>query len=226
MTVTGTGFQNVTGVTLGNLPAPSFTVVSPTTITASVPGFRDYGRWRVTTLSGTGTSSLVFTVFSGTPSGLTYAPLTATPGSSVTLIGTNFDSTTSAVSVGYVPASFTRNSTTQITAIVPEDMPYGRWRVTTSAGTQVSNLVFSVPLAMAAIANVSGYSGSPGTTVTLTGSNFTGVSSVTMGGVPAAYTAVSPTTITASVPAGIAYGRWRVTTPNGTAASDVVFAAT
>ena len=56
-----------------------------------------------------------------------------------------------------------------------------------------------------------------GTTVTITGTNFTGTSAVSFGGVAAAaFTVVNPSTITATIGAG-ATGSINVTTANGTA---------
>ncbi|MBD0259369.1 MAG: fibronectin type III domain-containing protein, partial [Cytophagales bacterium] len=57
--------------------------------------------------------------------------------------------------------------------------------------------------------------GAKGTQVTLTGSNFTGATGVTFNGTPAAYTVVSSTQITATVPEGAQTGGIRVVTPQG-----------
>jgi hypothetical protein len=60
-------------------------------------------------------------------------------------------------------------------------------------------------------------------TITISGTNFTGVSSVTFNGVSAAYTFVNATTITATLPAGATTGVVRVTTPQASGSSAGVF---
>ncbi|MFF8786351.1 IPT/TIG domain-containing protein, partial [Streptomyces sp. NPDC015125] len=114
MTVTGTGFTGATAVRFGATPAPSFTVVSDTQITATTP-------------PGTGTVQVTVT----TPIGIsnqfvTYAYITtpapvlssvvpssgpAAGGTTVTLTGTGFTGAT-AVRFGGVSASFVVNSAT------------------------------------------------------------------------------------------------------------------
>jgi subtilisin family serine protease len=219
VTINGSGFANVTAVTLGNVNVPSFTVESPTKITAIVPSGVIYGRWRVTTPLGTAASADVFTPFAGTPSKLPFSPLEGAAGSTVTLTGSGFTGAT-AVSLGYVNATFVVNSPTQITATVPAGVAYGRWRVTTSGGTQTSDLLYSEPLPD--ITSLSPLSGTIGSTISVTGSDFRNVTGVTFGNVTVTYTVVSTTTLTLTVPSGVPYGRVRITTVLGTTTSDVV----
>jgi uncharacterized repeat protein (TIGR03803 family) len=68
--------------------------------------------------------------------------------------------------------------------------------------------------------------GPAGTKVTITGTDFNGVTAVHFNGVPAAFTYVSPTVITATAPAGNASGFLSVTTPTGTATSKQKFLLT
>ena len=69
--------------------------------------------------------------------------------------------------------------------------------------------------------------GPVGTKVTITGTNFTGATSVTLRQVNATFTVDSPTQITATVPVTSAPdGKWRVTTAGGTAVSATIFYAT
>ena len=62
VTITGTNFVNVTGITVGRAPVVTYTVSSPTQINASVPSDAVTGPIEVTTGLGTGTSSTDFTV--------------------------------------------------------------------------------------------------------------------------------------------------------------------
>jgi len=69
------------------------------------------------------------------------------------------------------------------------------------------------------------YGGRVGTTVILTGKNFTGTTKVTLHNVTATYTVNSSTRITTRVPVGTpkGYGKWQVTNPSGTATSALSF---
>jgi hypothetical protein len=75
--------------------------------------------------------------------------------------------------------------------------------------------------------SVSGFSpgsGSTGTMVALTGANFSGASSLTVGGVPVSAFTPSASQITFTLPAGAVSGPISVVTPNGTATSRTPFA--
>jgi FlgD Ig-like domain/IPT/TIG domain/Beta-propeller repeat len=76
------------------------------------------------------------------------------------------------------------------------------------------------------IASFTPASGPAGTVVTITGSNFMGVSGVTFNLTPASHTVISGTQIQATVPAGASTGRIRVTTAGGTATSGSDFTVT
>ena len=68
--------------------------------------------------------------------------------------------------------------------------------------------------------------GRAGTTITLAGKNLLGASQVTLRSVPATFTVVSPTKITARVPAGVSgLASWTVKTPGGSASSSQLFCA-
>jgi carboxypeptidase T len=65
--------------------------------------------------------------------------------------------------------------------------------------------------------------GAPGATVTIRGTGFTGAVGVAFNGTPAAYTVVSDTRITATVPAGATSGLVTVDQPRGTGTSPTIF---
>jgi len=69
-------------------------------------------------------------------------------------------------------------------------------------------------------------SGAVGTSVTLTGSAFSGATAVTFGGVPASFSVASATSIIATVPTTAASGVVTVTTPGGTAQTATAFTVT
>ncbi|GKQ36613.1 hypothetical protein ALMP_31530 [Streptomyces sp. A012304] len=178
----------------------------------------------VTTSQGTSTQSVPFTYVTGGPSLTSLSPTqgSVSGGTTVTLTGTNLSGAT-AVSFGGTPASFTVTSATQITAVSPAHAAGGvPVTVTTSGGT--SNALTFTYVAAPAVTDLSPVQGpsSGGTTVTLTGTAFTGATAVRFGGVPAtSFTVISATQITAVTPphtAGAA--AVTVTTPGGTSNPD------
>lgn len=82
--------------------------------------------------------------------------------------------------------------------------------------------VFVVPTVTAISANPI----TAGTTVTLTGTGFVGATAVKFNGLAAAFTVVSGTTITATVPLGVAAGAVTVVGPAGTSAATTLFTTT
>jgi hypothetical protein len=129
-----------------------------------------------------------------------------------------------------VAAPFHIDSANQITATVPAAVSYGRWRVTTSATTEIGQAQLVNQLVFTAtppdIDSFSPALGAAGSTVTITGTGFYNVSQVMLGTVNASFTVNSPTKITATVPTGVDYGRWQVVTPVWTAVDPIVYTVT
>jgi Ca2+-binding RTX toxin-like protein len=82
------------------------------------------------------------------------------------------------------------------------------------------------PPAQPTIASFAPASGGSGTLVTIAGANLAGATAVTFGGAGAGFTQVSPTELTATVPAAALTGPIAVTTPGGTAVSATPFTVT
>jgi ABC-type transport system substrate-binding protein len=217
VTLTGRNFSDATGVSLCFVPT-TFTVVSDTQVTASVPAGACDGRWRVSTDGGTGASDDAFTVVSVVPTISGFSPSVGNVGSNVTLTGARFTGATG-VTLCFVATTFTVDSDSQITASVPSGACDGRWRVTTAAGTGASDNAFTVTYPPT-IASFAPASGDWGSTVTISGGHFASVTNVSLCFVDAAYVVDGPGQITAQVPFGACSGRWRVTNSLGTAASD------
>ncbi len=112
--ITGTNFTGATRVTF-NGRAATFTVNSPTRITATVPVGATSGRITVTTPSGTATSALNFLV---TPTITVISPDFGPAGTRVTVRGLNFENT-SRVTLGGKLVSFTLVNSSTITFYVP-----------------------------------------------------------------------------------------------------------
>jgi hypothetical protein len=152
-----------------------------------------------------------------------FTPGSGWPGTSVTVAGTGFSGTT-AVSFNGTAAAFTVNSGTQLTASVPAGAGTGPISVTTAGGTASSTSSFTVTSQPApVITGVSPSSAAVGSSVTISGSAFAGTSAVTFDNIAAAFSVVSDSTITATVPSGALTGSISVTTPAGSASSPAPF---
>jgi hypothetical protein len=142
VSIAGSGFTAASSVAF-NGPAASYTVNSPTSITATVPSGATSGPIAVTTPYGTGTSADSFTVVLP-PTITSFTPGSGSAGTNVTITGSNLTGVTK-VKLGRTVAAYTINSPTSITATVPSIAPgYYKWSVTNPAGTGTSSGVFHV----------------------------------------------------------------------------------
>jgi hypothetical protein len=228
--IQGTNFTGATAVTFNGTADPSFVVNSSTDISAHVPTGATSGTISVTTPNGTGTSSTSFSVTGGggnPPTVTSFTPASGPVGTSVAITGTNFSGVTSVTFNGTAATSYTVDSSTSIHANVPSGATTGKIAVTTGNGTGTSSTNFTVTTVTPkpTISGFSPTSGFPGATVTITGTNFTGATSVKLGSKAANFTVNSATKITATVPTEPSKGnyRWSVTTPGGTATSSGFF---
>src|SRR6266581_1587096 len=155
-------------------------------------------KWRTFVLSGTFVSSTVLLILCSMllrsrangqtlPHISSFAPTSGALGTRVTITGSGFTGVTR-VAFNRVAARFSVNSDAQITATVPGGAATGSLSVTTPWGTgwSFSRTPFTVNSAGApTVSSFSPGSGPPGTTVTLTGANFTGITGVRFNGTPA-----------------------------------------
>jgi ELWxxDGT repeat protein len=138
---------------------------------------------------------------------------------SVTLTGTSFTGATD-VRFNGTSATFSVVTPTMIATTVPPASTTGPISVTTPAGTATSAASFTVTSTPApTITDFSPTAGAAGTPVTITGTNFTGVTAVAFAGASAAFTVDSATQISTTVPAAARSGSITVTGPGGTAVS-------
>lgn len=211
VTITGTNFEEVSSVRFGGIPAQSFNVVSPNTITAILDNGAS-GIVEVTTLGGIG--SRAGFIFIPAPDISSFTPVSAGTGASVEITGTGFEGATMVSFGGMVATSFVVNSPTSITAIVSTGGS-GPVRVTTPGGTAVKEGFVFIPPPF--ISNFFPASAAAGATVNIAGTNLTGATAVSFGGVAAtSFTVVNDNNITAVVGNG-ASGEVMVTTSGGTA---------
>ncbi|GAA3803410.1 IPT/TIG domain-containing protein [Streptomyces phyllanthi] len=224
VTLTGTNLTGATAVRFDGIAAASFTVNSATQITAVAPPHAA-GAAQVTVTTSGGTSNALSFTYVAVPSltGLVPNQGPVSGGTTVTLTGVNFSGATGVSFDGVPAASFTVNSATQITAVAPSHAAgAAQVTVTTSGGTSnaLSFTYVAVPSLTGLVPNQGPVSG--GTTVTLTGVNFSGATAVSFDGVPAAsFTVNSATQITAVAPSHAAgAAQVTVTTPGGTSNPD------
>ena len=210
ITITGTNFTGATDVTVGGVAAASFTVVSPTSITTVTPaGTSGSQTVAVTTAGGTASKVIAFTYNTSLP---TFALVSPNAGplvgaSAITITGTNLANVVSVTIGGYESTSVVATAT-QVTALTPANSAGAKNIVlTTSDGLTVTAPSAFTYLAVPSITSVSPFTGptAGATTITITGTNFSGATSVSFGSVPAAsFTVVSATSITAVSPAASA----------------------
>lgn len=142
-----------------------------------------------------------------------FTPATAKAGDVVTITGANFDDVSGVNFGGVGAASVNVVSSTTITAVVGAGAT-GNVRVYSQFNFAEKGGFTFIPGPV--ITSFSPASATAGTTITITGTNFTGATSVTFGGLPAAsFTVVSSTQITAVVGPGNS-GNIAITSPGGT----------
>jgi hypothetical protein len=156
-----------------------------------------------------------------------FLPVNGVVGTSVTITGTGFDDSSIATGVAFnnvAATSFTVDTGTQITATVPVGTTTGPVSVTDAEGTGASAIDCVVtPSPPPTILLFAPSAGPDGTTVTLTGTGYTGATSVKFHGRAASFVVNSDTEIVATVPLGAATGPIAVTTPGGTGTSATGF---
>ena len=151
------------------------------------------------------------------------APITGASGATV-----GFTSTLSDAAAGGLWSSSDQNVAVVATNGVVTGIAQGTSTISytvTSAGCSKSvSTLFTVEAApVPTITGFSPSSGAPGATVTVSGTNFAGATSITVAGITASFTVVNATTINFVVPNGTGQGFISVTVPGGTATSVAKF---
>src|SRR5207249_828991 len=181
----------------GTFAASSYTVNSATQITATSPpqgiGMVDITVTTPSGISATGSADRFTYTAASLPTVTSLSPTSGSTagGTSVVITGTNFTGATT-VTFGTLPAaSFTINSATQITATAPSQAALALdVFVTTFAGNSALGNADRFTYTLATTAAVTSLGTTTGTTaggtsVVITGTNFTGTSSVNFGSVGA-----------------------------------------
>ena len=216
VTITGTNFTSFGGTTVSfgatagtsvvvNAAGTSLTVVTPAHVASAVNAV-------VTTVDGTGTLVNGYTyVAAPTVTAISPSSGSTDGGEAVIITGTEFTGAATLTIGGAVVAStdFTVDSATQISAVTPEGTAGQKDVVVTTVdgtGTLVNGYTYVAAPTVTAISPSSG-STDGGEAVIITGTDFTGAATLTIGGAVVAstdFTVDSPTQISAVTPEGTA----------------------
>jgi len=220
--VTGNGFTGATEAWVGNGHDAAFNVISDTSMTITVPADATTGQISVKNPQHQSWAGSAFTVSTGSqPTITSFSPTSGVAGSTITVTGTGFNGTTAAwVGNGY-DAAFTVNSDTSITITVPDDATTGPIKIVTPSSSALSSASFTVirVYPQPSITSFSPASGAVNTTITVTGTGFTGANAATVGGHSAAFSVVNDGSLTIVVPAGATSGKIGVSNPSFSALS-------
>ncbi|KAJ5613422.1 hypothetical protein N7510_006616 [Penicillium lagena] len=224
--ISGTGFTNATAVAFGSTAASSFTVVSSTVINAVVPPGSGAVSVNVTGPGGTSTGGPTYTYTAApTPTITGLTPAASGPvsgGNTVTIRGSNLNGATAVTFAGNAASSFSILSPTTINAITPPGIAgTASVVVTTPAGASpgFNYTYIGAPAPTAVFPTIGVMAG--GDSVTITGADLTGTTSVSFGTTPAtSFLVVDDGDVTAVLPAHVAGTvPINLTTPGGTSSS-------
>jgi len=137
--IIGQGFSSATGVKFGTGPG-TFTVISDNYMIATAAAGATTGPVTVLEPSGNLVTRQTFKVL---PTITSFSPSSGPIGTSVVITGLSL-SQTSAVSFGSVKTTFTVNSDTQVTAVVPAGAITSKPKITTKGGVVTAATKFTV----------------------------------------------------------------------------------
>src|SRR5439155_18069877 len=229
--INGSDLNGATAVTFGGAAA-TITANTATQITVTTPahaaGVVDVV---VTTPGGSTTSTGGYTFQAGPAiTGISPNSGPTVGGQSVNINGSDLNGAT-AVTFGGAAAAITANTATQITVTTPTHAAGAVDVVVTTLGGNASSTggytYQALPPPAPVVTSFMPISGPVGTTVTITGSNFTGSTVVAFNGTAATnFTVDLDTQITVTVPSGATSGKVSVTNPGGTVQSATDFVVT
>lgn len=222
ITLTGTGLSG-TRVVRFNGVATEFRVYSDTRVTAEVPYGASSGIITVVTDSGSVSSSSAFTVIPQ-PLLTGFTPQNGVAGTTVTLTGTHLTGATEVSFDGAKAPSFTVVDSTRITATVPPGATTGDVEVDTPGGYSRLGVFTVLGSAVPTLTSFTPAAAGEGKRITLTGTGFTGATTVSFSGVNAfSFSVDSDTSISVTVPTGASTGRLRVYNSRGAGVSGADF---
>jgi hypothetical protein len=225
------GINQITSVTLHGVSVPNFNVISNTQLVFTVPSGATTGPIAVTNSTNTATTSSSFTVLVA-PTLTSANPNSGGAGTVVQIAGQHLATVTSVTFGGVASTDVMPVSDTEVDAAVPVKAKVGSApiSVTTSAGQSTNTVPFTVESGAPVVSSFDKPSGTAGTVVTITGKNFDSkdhslkVTEVDFGaGADNNPTVVSPTKVTATVPANATSGPITVYNASGSGTSSKSF---
>lgn len=199
--ITGTNILEATGITIGGMPAASFTFTAPNIMAATV-GANASGNIVITTPYGSATKG-AFT-WMPAPVITSFTPAAGTAGTEITISGNNFDSVTQVTFGEQLASSFKIVSGTTIKAVV--HLGASGAVVLKAFGATFSAQGFThIPTASPIITSYTPKAGPVGTPVTITGNHFSpniAGNTVFFGAVKANITQATENSLTVLVPTG------------------------
>ena len=226
VTVRGSNFIGTTQVRINATIIANYTVHTQDSMTLTIPPAASTGFIRITTPNGTATSAIAFQVLvPGRPTITSFTPSIGQIGTLVTVRGSNFLGLTQVRLNTTIVTTYTAHRQDSLTFIVPPTATTGVIQITNAGGTATSTVPFQVfnTTGRPTITNFAPFNGPVGTTVTINGSNFSGLSSVLFNGTPAIVTSSTNTQIIVNVPVGATTGTIVVVTSAGIATSTRLF---
>jgi len=158
------------------------------------------------------------------PAITSFTPPSGAPGASVTITGVNLAGATSVRFNGTVSTAIANNTATSLMVNVPAGATNGYLSVTTATGTSAPSSTIFIVVLPPTLTSFTPTSGPVGTSVTITGTNFTGATGVSFNATAAtSFVVNSNTSITATVPAGATTGTISVQALGGTVTSTGTF---
>jgi len=208
----GNNLNGATEVRLNGTLCPGFTVVNNSLIRFTVPTGTLPGKITVLTPGGLATSANNFLVYPP-PEILSVSPLTGNIGATVSISGNHLSSVQTVRIGNAITSTFIAVNNNLIRFAVPAGAVSSKITVTTKGGVDVSTDTFTVIL-KPVISAFSPSSAAPGTLISFSGNNLSGVQ-VSFNGVPATTTQVSAFQVRAVVPAGATTGKVSATNSAG-----------
>ncbi|MCB0494315.1 MAG: IPT/TIG domain-containing protein [Cyclobacteriaceae bacterium] len=216
-----------------NGASATVTAATTTSVTALVPSGATTGVITLRVGCYTGASATSFTVGAASlPTITSFSPTSGSIGSSVTITGTNFNTTPANNTVQFngITAVVTASTATSITTVVPAGATTGKITVTVASNTATSATDFTITTAPTpTIISFTPTSGPIGTNVTIIGTNFSTIpanNTVKFNGTTSVITGSTATSITTTVPAGTTTGKISLTVAGNTATSATDFTIT
>ena len=217
ITIHGAHFSGTNSVSFGGVEASSFLVSDPSTIKAIVT---NGSSGDIVVRTSNDSAFISGFMYLGPPVLTSFNPAFGGTGDTIVITGLNFTDIDSVSFGGMAAASFMLTAPGVIKAVVGAGSsgnisvsnPYG-------TGTLPGFIYFPLPV----INSFTPTAGIAGTSITISGTSFSSVRAVSVGGKPVvSFSVLSSTTITAIVSEGVT-GRIRVTTPGGTGVSSGIF---